>query len=450
MSTDRADCLPSAWTVHTFHADVTIPIGHPCMGGGIAPARIVVDPLEAIGFVLAGGTLTKPIVFVSVDWCEIRNESYDAWRAELGAAAGTDPERVLVTTIHQHDAPVVDIQAQRLLEARNAKGAVCDIAFARASIGSVAAALATALEGPGRRVTHVGTGQAIVDRVSSNRRYVRPDGSISYDRTSASRDPEAHTAPEGTIDPWLRTLSFWDDDEPLLALSSYAVHPMSYYGGGEVSADFIGLARRGRQQALPDVVQIYASGCSGNVTAGKYNDGARSNRPILAARIETAMAAAWAATERRPLESVSFHSMPLRFEPRMGPGHTPADLVARIANDADPFDQCLAALALSWQERTRAGRPIDLPVLELGPAVLVLLPGEAYVEYQLLAQRLRPDAFVMALGYGESATGYIPTELQIAEDDENLGAWYWVSPTAEQVLSDGLRAALEITTNSRQ
>jgi hypothetical protein len=75
-----------------------------------------------------------------------------------------------------------------------------------------------------------------------------------------------------------------------------------------------------------------------------------------------------------------------------------------------------AAMALSWRHRIEAGRSIDLPVLELGPALIALLPGEAHVEYQLLAQRLRPDAFVMALGYGESATGYIPTSRQIAED----------------------------------
>ncbi|MGH2465116.1 MAG: hypothetical protein ACRDGI_06615 [Candidatus Limnocylindrales bacterium] len=442
MTPDHADHLPAAWTLHTFSADVTIPIGHPCMGGGIAPARIVVDPLEAIGFVLAGGTLARPIVLVSVDWCEIRNDTYDAWRAELAVVAGTDPERVLVTAIHQHDAPVVDIEAQRLLDARHAAGAVCDVEFATSSIDLVARALATALEGPGRRVTHLGLGKAMVDRVSSNRRYVRSDGSVAYDRTSASHTAEAHSAPEGLIDPWLRTLSFWDGEEPILALSSYAVHPMSYYGTGEVSADFIGIARRARQQALPGVVQVYASGCSGNVTAGKYNDGARSNRQVLAARIEEAMAEAWSATERVPLESASFRTAKLRFEPRTGAGHTPADLESRLANDEAPFDQCLAALALSWQQRTGAGRPIDLPVLDLGSAILVLLPGEAYVEYQLLAQGLRPDAFVMALGYGESATGYIPTALQIAEDDENLGDWYWVSPTAEQVLSDGLRAAL--------
>jgi hypothetical protein len=282
----------------------------------------------------------------------------------------------------------------------------------------------------------------MVDRVASNRRFDLDDGSISYHRTSASKDPRAHVAAEGTIDPWLRTISFWDDDLPLLALSSYAVHPMSYYGDGDVSADFMGMARRARQRSLPDVLQVYASGCSGNVTAGKYNDGARANRPVLAARIEAAMEEAWERTERRPLDTASFRSVPLRFEPRTGPGHTAAELEARMGEGHSPFDQCLAAMALSWRRRTETGQPIDLPVLELGGAIIALLPGESYVEYQLLAQRLRPDAFVMALGYGESATGYIPTALQLAEGDENLGDWYWVSETAEQVLTDGLRDAL--------
>ena len=117
------------WSLSTFAADVTIPLGHPCMGGGIAPAREIVDPLEAIGFVLDGGTLDQPVVMVSVDWCEIRNEAYDLWRDALAEAAGTDRRHVLVTAIHQHDAPVVDPAAQRLLDAAGAAGAICDIEF---------------------------------------------------------------------------------------------------------------------------------------------------------------------------------------------------------------------------------------------------------------------------------------------------------------------------------
>ena len=52
-----------------------------------------------------------------------------------------------------------------------------------------------------------------------------------------------------------------------------------------------------------------------------------------------------------------------------------------------------------------------------------MLPGEAYVEYQLFAQQCRPDSFVVAVGYGEGATGYIPTEKHIAEGDGNLSDW---------------------------
>jgi hypothetical protein len=430
------------WKLTTFRADVTIPIGHPCMGGGIAPAATIVDPLEAIGFVLGGGTLDEPVAVVAVDWCEIRNEAYDAWRDALARVIGTRRQNVFVTAIHQHDAPVVDPEAQRLLEAAGAQGAVCDIDFDAWAIEAVAAALAARLLEPPQRVTHIGAGKAITDRVASNRRFVRPDRSISYHRTSASTDADAHAAPEGLVDPWLRTISFWDGDRPLLALSTYAVHPMSYYGRGEVSADFIGIARRARERALPGVVQMYASGCSGNVTAGKYNDGSPHNRPVLAARMEAAMAEAWTVTTRRPLTTAAVRSVALRFAPREGPGFSEEGLADRIAGDGTRFDQCLAAMGLSWRRRLEAGRAVDLPALELDGACIVLLPGEAYVEYQLLAQSLRPDDLVLALGYGESGTGYIPTSTQLAEGDENLGDWYWVSESAEAVLSDGLRAVL--------
>lgn len=49
----------------TFNADVTIPIGHPCMGGGIPPAQRVDDPLFARGLVLWGDC--DPIVVAAVD-----------------------------------------------------------------------------------------------------------------------------------------------------------------------------------------------------------------------------------------------------------------------------------------------------------------------------------------------------------------------------------------------
>ena len=131
-----------------------------------------------------------------------------------------------------------------------AAGSICDLDFHERAVQGVAQALRKGLEGT-RRVTHVGTGQAKVEKVASNRRYLGSDGTPRFNRMSATRDPLIRDQPEGTIDPWLKTLSFWDGDRPVLALSCYATHPMSYYGKGDVSTDFVGLARKRRQEDEP-------------------------------------------------------------------------------------------------------------------------------------------------------------------------------------------------------
>jgi hypothetical protein len=437
----KANRLFRPWTMAMFSANVTPPLGHPCMGGGVAPVRRIVDPLEAIGFVLWGGTLARPVVLLALDWCELRNDAFDRWREVLAASAQTDAQHVLITTVHQHDAPIADLRAQRLLEDHHALGSICNKAFHELMVQRVARALRASIA-KRVQVTHLGVGQAKVEKVASNRRYSLRDGSIAYDRTSASRSPQAHEAAEGTIDPWLKTLSFWNGDVPLVAVSHYAVHPMSFYGQGGVSADFVGMARRARQKALPDVMQLYVSGCSGNVTAGKYNDGSPENRPSLASRIEKAMTEAWTSTRRFPFDQAAFRVIPLQFEPRSDTGFNKDELSGRLRTDPKPFSQCLAALGLSSRERVDSGQSVDLPVLDLGPAVLLLLPGECYVEYQILAQQLRSDACVIAIGYGESATGYIPTSLQVAERDPNLRDWCWVAPSAENMLRKALKDAL--------
>ena len=39
----------------------------------------------------------------------------------------------------------------------------------------------------------------------------------------------------------------------------------------------------------------------------------------------------------------------------------------------------------------------------------LFLPGEPFIEYQLAAQKLRPDAVVNVAAYGDDGPGYIPT-----------------------------------------
>jgi len=60
--------------------------------------------------------------------------------------------------------------------------------------------------------------------------------------------PKIREGEEGTIDPILKTLSFWKWRYSLLWPSRLtATHPMSYYGQRGVSADFVGMARKLRQ-----------------------------------------------------------------------------------------------------------------------------------------------------------------------------------------------------------
>ncbi len=425
----------------TFSADVTPPIGHPLLAGAtVTPAASRIDdPLFAKGFVLSGGD--RPVVVVSVDWCEIRNDAYDRWRDVLAEAAGTSRERVLVTSIHQHDSPLPDLEAQRILDKHGCQGRVFDLEFHERVVQSVAKALRESLP-RSQRVTHIGLGQALVKELASNRRYLGADGKPHFDRSSMSGgDRIKHEAPEGTVDPWLKTLSFWNGETPLCALSTYAIHPMSYWGTGWVTSDFPGLARERRQADDTKVFQIYASGASGNVTAGKYNDGRHDNRPVLARKLHEAMVAAWNDTKKVPLTTAEFRSAPLRLEPRDTPGFTVDDLT-KLLSHTDPRKQSLAALGLSWRKRADAGHKLIVPAIDFGKAQLVLLPGESYVEYQLLAQQLRPDSFVMVMGYGECAPGYVGTDRAWKEDDGNLHDWCWVGPS-ETAMTEALKTVLQ-------
>ncbi len=141
----------------TFSADVTIPLGHRCMGILPTKSQRIVDPLYAHGFVLWGGG--DPIVLCAVDWCEIRNGAYDHWRDALAEAAGTSRERVLVCALHQHDAPVVDQGAGKLLEGVGLKGELYDEEFHDATVRRVATALKDSLA-TAKPVTHLGLGEA--------------------------------------------------------------------------------------------------------------------------------------------------------------------------------------------------------------------------------------------------------------------------------------------------
>ncbi len=431
-----------AWALAPFAAEVTIPLGHRCMGILPTKARRVLDPLEARGFVLLGPG--KPLVVVSVDWCEIRNRSFELWRTQLARAAGTDPQCVLLSSVHQHDAPVVDHGAQELLDAVGLKNELFDPKFHRQALQRTVAAMEKSLRRP-QPVTHLGLGRGRVQRVASNRRVVHPDGRVDFSRGSGSGSVAFYReAPEGEIDPWLRTLSFWHHRRPLLALHVYATHPMSIYGRGEVSADFPGVARRLRQKDHPEVFQMYASGCSGDVTAGKYNDRSPRMRRVLGQRLHQGMVRAWQATRRVPLERMRLHVVPLQLPFRRDEPFTEPAL-RQVLEDPrqSQRNRILAAMSLATRRRLQKQPALDFPCVELGPVRLLLFPGETFVGFQLLAQRMAPEQFVVCLGYGECWPGYVPTRAAQREGFVRH-SWQWVAQGCDRPLVEAMERVLNL------
>lgn len=428
--------------VCTFQCDATPPLGSPLCGSSVPPAKEIVDPLTVRGLVLLG--VEKPIVLCAVDWVGIGNGGYDAFREALAKAAGTSVDRVALHTLHQHDAPNCDFDGETLLAQHSLSGAMFNVVFAREVIERAATSLQRSLAVP-KNVTHVGIGVSPVERVASNRRVLGADGKVQYVRYSSCKEAAAIAAPEGTIDPLVRVWSLWHDDQPLVAVSYYATHPQSYYGQGGVSADFVGQARALREAALPGLPLIHFNGASGNVAAGKYNDGSPANRAVLAGRLAAGMSAAWNATNRYPITAadVAWRTRDVKLPLRDTLVDEQPYMALLDNSGARVADRCRAVSDLVWARRVKSGRAISLSCLRLGGVQILHMPGELFIEYQLAAAAMKPQATVCLAAYGDYGPGYIGTEIAYSQGGYETSYVSRVAPQVEKVLTDAMAELLK-------
>jgi hypothetical protein len=72
------------------------------------------------------------------------------------------------------------------------------------------------------------------------------------------------------------------------------------------------------------------------------------------------------------------------------------------------------------------------------------MPGELFVEYQLGAQRIRPELFVAMAAYGDYAPGYICTDIAYTQGGyEASELASKVEPGVEAILMEAIRKLLE-------
>jgi len=432
---------PKQLRVATFSSDVTPPIdGHPLIW--VTPAKTIETPLLAKGIVLDDGQ--NRYVLCAVDWCGLCNSSHRLFRSKIAAAAGTDISRVAVQTVHQHTAPYTDGDAQKLLDREKGLPRYVDFKFLDEITDRLAAAVRASLDKL-QPFDRIGTGQAKVDRVASCRRVVTPEGK-HLTRWSSCKDPALIALPEGPIDPFVKTITLAQGDKPLVRLHYYATHPQTFYHDPRVSGDMPAFARE-RLEKKEHVFQIYFTGCSGNVTLGKYNNGTPQARDELTERLYQGMEASVAATKYAPVNELAWRSVPLTLAARTDPGYTVDECRAVMA---DPKQNVIrrvrAATSVAFAQRSN--QPLDLCSLRIGQAQILCLPGECMIEYQHYAQQQRPGDFVAVAAYGDLGTGYICTTKAFSEGGYEPTASH-TGPETEPVLKAAIRQLLDVRTSDR-
>jgi len=420
--------------VATFCCNVTPAAGQPMFS--CDALQTVEQPLLAKGIVIESGG--ERYVLCAVDYCELCDSSHDAWRQKIAAAAGADVAHVAVQCIHQHTAPLVDRDAQKLLAEVGLPSAHVDPKV----LDEIEARLAATVR---RAVEHfepfdrIGTGQAKVERVASSRRVPDAGGNILV-RFSYCGDAAIRAMPEGRIDPYLKTITLARGDKPLVRLHYYATHPQSKYGDHRASSDFPGLARETLQKK-EGVFQIYFTGCGGDITVGKYNDATKQCTAELAARLLAGMEASVAATKFAPAGPIRWRTYPLTLPRRTDKGYSLADCLACLKDPKVLPVVRLYGGAVRVAFHQRAGQPIELSSLEMGGVHIVHLPGEPLVDFQFFAQKLRPAEFVAVAGYGDCGSGYI-CPAKACRDGGYEPTDSCVTPAAEELTKKAIAALL--------
>ncbi len=413
----------SALRAATFRCDVTPAEGEPLIW--TVPLRSVLDPLWAKGVVLEQGR--RRVVLCAMDWCGLGGAAFRALQDSLAKAAGVPSDQVILHTVHQHAAPYVEGDAYRLLRELPDPPLMYSEDGIRALAERLGAAVREAV-GRWQPVDEIGTAEVRVQRVASSRR-VWDQGKLVVRYSTGGKDPYQASLPEGRIDPWLRTVSLGRRGAPLLRMHFYATHPQTFCCDGRASADFVGEARE-RVEQEEGIFQIYFTGCAGDVTVGKYNDGSEAARRGLAERLAAAMRAAGAATRWQPLRELGARTLPVRL-----PARTPEK---PIDTEAGGELRYRIACAHGYAQRRE---PLYVTCLALGNVRILHLPGEPLLEFQEYARGIGGARFVAVAGYGDIAPGYICPDRAIEEGGYEPSASH-LAPGAEAILKGAISQLL--------
>jgi len=409
-------------------------------------------------------------VVIDVDLVAVTPGDAHAMRTEVARALGVAPEKVRVTETHNHAGPPPSTWAwmkdgTAALKRYYAQLPDRAAGAARAALRSLRPARVAA-----------GSGES---RVAVNRRERSPDGRMA-----------TGVNPDGVMDPQVFVVRIDGRDErPLAAVVGYTAHPTTMGPTNRrFSADWPGHLKR-TVESLTGAVCLFAQGATGNVGPGPegFTDDARviqrlgrtvgceAARVYLGLRLPPARfrhERVWESgaplgkwTEvREPEAGARVRVMtreirlPLRPHPPLAKAEAQAEDARRRLNDlidrGAPAAEVEAATFVTKRaamtvERSRAfaGKselPVELQLLQLGPAVLAGIPAEPFCEIGLAIKARSPFAHTWFGGYVGGWSGYIPTLDEYARGGYEVETSPFTPEAAARVIEDTSAALADL------
>ena len=171
-------------------------------------------------------------------------------------------------------------------------------------------------------------------------------------------------------------------------------------------------------------LHIHFNGAGGNVVGRQVQRRLAENRPILAGRLAEGMKRAWDDQKKVPVGELSFDWATRDVKLPLGEWYDEKEQLATLQRQGQQVDPAAAGgaqhrLGAASDGRAQRSRSAGCG---LGPIDILHMPGELFVEYQLAAQKMRPDSFVCMAAYGDYGPGYIGTAIAYTQGGYETGS----------------------------
>lgn len=414
--------------------------------GGYFTSRLC-DSIErrlyAKALALRSGDTT--VLMVSVDIIMMRAaDIVDEAKARISASTGIGSDHIMVSATHTHNGPATiprpggpEVDADYI-------ATVID-GIHLAAVGAVTTLVPA----------QIAYGQASVEGVCFNRRYLRTDGLVDWNPGTGRDDL---VGPAGPIDPTVTGLIVEDLDGRVIGVwSNLSLHYVNADSPTAVSSDYYG-AFDEQVQALfgPDTHSQLTNGCSGNINNVDLSEAVPTAGKTRADQVARAtLGAVFAGTQmarrhRRVAVSSQLTTARLQRVPITEEDIQIAkDRIAEKRQDVPfsfvrgvPIRESLhvhySRRLLALAETSADDREVPVMAITIGDLCIVSLPGEIFVELGLAIREGSRHPMTAVVGLANDHIGYVPDEKGFKEG--NYESWRdtvsWTAPGSGEVLVD--------------